>query len=382
MAEDQPMPKSMQIRHLTNKLKSQGTDPDTVDLEALVDEKLRYPENEANILSQYGKMSEQQMFEESAGGQLTSDIESLKRKMVSREDVERLIAKSMKAREAEFKSTTPTVPTIPTVQSSPGSAAPFKRSFTGRLKNLRGAGYKKFIQPHQEKKRAEEKSRLEKQLAAVNVRLAEQKEMEIAIKQGKMTGTRQAARQFYRKETQQQLEYQQLQPVKSEGLRSRLVSLLTGYQNTSNPALKRQLATEIIKKRNELLIAQEVERRTFPLQMQQAARAAQRQQMLQQLKQGIQQRNIPQQQPMQMMPQQGFHPMGPPMPMQGYNPMAPHHLARPMPVRRPSRARPQQARPGRRGQPQVPVFIPPHRPDPNMITGVCRFCGQKHMRFL
>lgn len=380
------LPKSLQEKMIKDMLKAKGVDPDTVDVSHEIDQTLTYPENEANIKAKFVQQKEEQMYSGSEEGALREDFESLKKKAVSREDVERLVAKSMKAREAEvaakqqqLQNLKQEVAKVPDDQLHPEVTQAKKASaikmINQKIRGLQGAAYRKFVQPRQEKKAAEEKSKLERQLASVNAQLAEKKDIDVAIKQGKLTGTRQAARLFYKKQTEQQLLYQQLQPERSEGIRSKLVALITGYKTTTNPYVRRQLALEIAKKKNELFVQQEVEKKVFGLRLAQAQREAARQQLLKQYKEQLQNGTVP---PAQYYPRQGFNPLGPPRYVVNFNPMGPHPMARPMmvqpmPVMR--RQRPQQGR-------RVPGQVPPHQHQPNLITGVCRICGRKAVRFL
>lgn len=395
MKEEKVLPKDWQVKNIQKELKSQGVDPDTVDVNALVDEKLTYNENKNAVLSQHGNLSEEQMFQESAGGQLSGDIENLKKRMVTKEDVNRLIAASMKAREAEAKKITEqtkiaAASVAQAAPSSPGSAGA-SPGLRQKIASLKGAAYKKFVLPRKEKKAAEQKTKLERQLVDVNKAIAERSEREIAIKAGKISGTKQAAKTFYKQQTALELQYQALQPQRSEGIRSRLVALITGYKTTTNPIVRRQLALEIAKKRNELFVQQEVDKRTFALQLAAAQRQAFRAQQIKQYKEQLQNGTIVQG---QQYPQPGFNPLGPPRYVVNFNPMGQHPLLnmsasrqgvpmRPMPMRRQPRQMPVRQRQGRRIiRPNVPVMIPPHREDPNPMTGVCRYCGRKHRRFL
>lgn len=51
------MPKGMQKLKMQDELRKLGISPDTVDLDALVDAKLSYPENYSNIMARYKKVS-------------------------------------------------------------------------------------------------------------------------------------------------------------------------------------------------------------------------------------------------------------------------------------------------------------------------------------
>jgi len=66
------MPKSLQIQKLKQFLKKKGIEPDTVDLEALVDSKLTYSENKKNVMKILGL---------SGRKTLTSKIQALKQQL-------------------------------------------------------------------------------------------------------------------------------------------------------------------------------------------------------------------------------------------------------------------------------------------------------------
>jgi hypothetical protein len=66
------MPKALQIQKLKQFLKKKGVDPDTVDLEHLVDSKLTYSENKKNVMKILGL---------SGRKTLTSKIQALKQQL-------------------------------------------------------------------------------------------------------------------------------------------------------------------------------------------------------------------------------------------------------------------------------------------------------------
>jgi len=360
------MPKSMQIRFLGKHLKDAGVEPDTIDLEHEVDETLSFPENERIILGKYASKSEQQMYDSSMEGAISHEVEDIKSKMVSKSEVDRIINEklkklgSLKDQVQKAEVTVAQEPVKANVIKAIDTEIVKQKSLSERFKNLRGAGYKKYIQPRQEKKAEEKKAEMERKLADMKAKLEEQKKINVAIEQGKLTGTRQASRLFYKKETERQLQYKQLMP-KTQGLKARLTALITGYQTTTNPALKQQLAIEIAKKRQELYIQQQVAQQTMNMQLQQARRQFLQKQQLEQYKQQMQQQPVQYQQvPVQYQ-----------QPRFAFNPMGPHPLARPI-MRQPSTRQMPKQRKGKQ----------PHFHQINPMTGRCNICGYKAMRLL
>jgi len=312
MVENKVLPKEWQVRNIKKKLADQGVDPDLVDVEALVDPTLSYPENEEAVLSQYGTMSEEEMFEASAGGAMTEEIQNIKSKMVRRDEVERLVDSKLKKLMTMKEQVQRTVVT-PENQAQVVEAnkkinqeivktSQAKALLMGLKQNLESR-YNRY----KESKVIKSKTEVEKKLASMR----QQQEFATEFERGQKKGTYMAGRRIGSRLAEQQFYYRQLMPQKTSTTQ-KIIGMLTGRQIASmSPMMRQQLAVEIAKERQKLLIKREMERQLYQAKMEQAQKEMMRKQMIESMKPQIQPRMV-----LQQMPQQPI--------MRPFNPLAPH----------------------------------------------------------
>lgn len=237
------LPKEWQVRNIKKKLTEQGVDPDTVDVESLVDPTLSYPENEEAILTQYGTMSESQMWEGSVGGTTEQEIQELKSKTVRRDEVERLIDRKLNKLMEMKRQVQQTVMT-PNNQAQVTQAnnaidqeiakTNYAKLLLEKMKQVRGIGYRKIVKPYKERKETEKAMKQEMQ-----------KELLTSLQKGRRMG-------YY---------YHGIRMGREQA------KALLSKKPKSQPSIQQQITEGIAKRRRDLLIKQEIERQTVMQQM-------------------------------------------------------------------------------------------------------------------
>lgn len=320
------LPKNLQIDMLKKKLSSKGVDPDTVDLEALVDSSLSYPENEANVMDKeymFGRMSEEEMYEESVGGQLHEDIEELKKQTVRKKEVEALINRKLKGLQKQFA--------IESQKVKNGQATNGSLSKLARLKGE--IGKLKQYKPSLPKRQKQKLTPLSQKM--------EEKAVAEAIKAGIKAGYRSEYKGYGRKLAKIQIGQQQ------RGKPSFMQSLYraVGGRPTMSRMERQMIQMEVEKQKRALLVKQAAHQQLQKLQMQHELRKQMRREAVRQQREMI----------------KGTY-------------------RQPRTTRRARGRQPMMRQPMMQAPP--PHMIPPHRHQPNPITGHCRICGHKAFRFI
>jgi hypothetical protein len=393
------MNKELQIDKIKKELRNFNVDPDTVDIEAELDPTLSYPENRDAILGMHASLSEEQMAGESVGQGLTGEIENLKKSQLSKEQVERMVQNAMSKKERVIQQVVPraksvqlpaavppTLMNIPT-RHQPAPAPPGRF----RFRNLRGAGYRATKAGAEKVKAAVEKvpgvKYLEETRKQKKERETKMKEIAAGVMQNQIEEDRKNKERYMKRlesgiaegyaqagvtRGRQMARSQLVEPAPKKSRLNKLIEIFYSVPNAPEYRAQKQALSAAIQKEKQSLLAQEqVAQATRGLRARVAQQQVYRDAAVEQARQQAV-RNVQQVQQMQNSPARILQLKTTPAAM---NPLGPSPLftGHPEQFRRVPPAAMRQVQPG---------TVQPHRENANPLTGVCRTCGRKHMRFL